>query len=76
MSYRLNTLAISAIVLVLFLLLNSHRVQVHILFISAYLPLGGIMAFCMALGVAVTVLFLSLGRSYKKLLFKAKKNIS
>ncbi len=73
MSYRLNSLAIAAVVLVLLLLVNSHRVPVQILFISANFPLGGVMAACIAIGVALTILFLSLGRSYKKLIFKVKK---
>lgn len=73
MSYRLNSLAIAAVVLVLLLMVNSHRVPVQILFISANFPLGGVMAACIAIGVALTILFLSLGRSYKKLLLKAKK---
>lgn len=73
MSYRLNSLAIAAVVLVLLLLVNSHRVPVQILFISANFPLGGVMAACIGIGVGLTILFLSLGRSYKKLIFKAKK---
>lgn len=76
MSYRLNALAIAAILLLLLLLVNSHRVQVQVFFITAFFPLGGVMAACIGVGVAITVLFLSLGRSYKKLLFKAKKNIT
>jgi uncharacterized integral membrane protein len=70
---RLNALALCAILLILLLLLNGHRVQVQIFFVAGYLPLGGIMAACFATGVGLTFLFLSLGRSYKKLLHKVKK---
>ncbi len=73
MSYRLNALAITAVLLVLLLLVNSHRVPVQILFISANFPLGGVMAACIGIGIALTILFISLGRTYKKLIFKAKK---
>lgn len=73
MSYRLNSLAIAAVLLVLLLLVNSHRVPVQILFISANFPLGGVMAACIGIGAGLTILFLSLGRSYKRLIFKAKK---
>lgn len=75
MSYRLNTLAIVAVFLTLFLLLNSHRVPVQIFFIHSILPLGAVMAFCIALGIVLTMLFLSLGRSYKKLYLKLKKKL-
>jgi uncharacterized integral membrane protein len=73
MSYRLNSLAIAAVVIVLLLLINSHRVPVQILFISTNLPLGGVMAACIGIGVVLTILFVSLGRSYKKLLLRVKK---
>lgn len=73
---RLNILAISAILLILLLLLNGQKVQIQIFFVNAFLPLGGIMAAFMAIGVGLTFLFLSLGRSYKKLLFKLKKSAS
>ncbi|MBN8222443.1 MAG: LapA family protein [Spirochaetes bacterium] len=70
---RLNALAIAAVLIILLLLLNSHKVQIQIFFVNASLPLGGIMAACIALGVALSFLFLSLGRSYKKLLHRVKK---
>lgn len=73
MSYRLNTLAIAAFVIVLLLLVNSHRVPVQIFFVSANVPLGGVMATCIGLGVALAIVFSSLARSYRKLLFRAKK---
>jgi uncharacterized integral membrane protein len=72
MSYRLNTLAIAGILTILLLLINNHRVQVQIFFVSAMVPLGGIMSFCMASGVAMTLLFLSLAKSYTRL---AKKKL-
>lgn len=75
MPHRLNALAIAAVFLVLLLLVNSHRVPVQILFISANFPLGGIMAVCIAIGMGLTLLFLSLGKSYKKLVFKDKKSL-
>ena len=70
---RLNILAVAGILLILLLLLNSQKVQIQIYFVQAYLPLGGIMAACIAVGVGLSVLFLSLGRSYKKLLHRVKK---
>lgn len=73
MSYRLNTLAIAGIMIILLLLINSHRVQVQIFFVSALIPLGVIMSFCMAAGVAMTILFLSLAKSYTRL---AKKKLN
>jgi uncharacterized integral membrane protein len=76
MPVRLNVLAICAVLLILFLLLNGQKVQIQIFFVQAYLPLGGIMAACIAIGVGLTFLFLSLGRSYKKLIFKVKKSAS
>ncbi len=75
MPIRLNVLAISALLLILFLLLNGQKVQIQIFFINAHLPLGGIMAACIAIGVGLTFLFLSLGRSYKKLLHRVKKKM-
>lgn len=72
---RLNALAILAILLILFLLVNSQKVQIQIFFFNAYLPLGGIMAVCIAIGVGLTFLFISLGRSYKKLLHRVKKKL-
>ncbi|MBS0618039.1 MAG: DUF1049 domain-containing protein [Spirochaetes bacterium] len=73
MSIRLNALAIAAILLVLFLLVNGQKVPVQIFFVSVYLPLGGVMAAFLAIGVGLTFLFLSLGRSYRKILLKLKK---
>jgi uncharacterized integral membrane protein len=73
MSYRLNFLAIAAILLVLLLLVNSHRVPVQLFFVSANFPLGGVMAVFMGIGVGLTLVFLSLGRSYRKLLIRTKK---
>ena len=70
---RLNALAITAVLLILLLLVNSQKVQIQIFFVNAFLPLGGIMAACIAIGVGLTFLFLSLGRSYKKLLHRVKK---
>lgn len=75
MSWRLNALAITTILFILLLLLNGHKVQIQILFIQAHLPLGGIMATCIAIGVALTFLFLSLGRSYKKILHRLKRAV-
>lgn len=72
-SIRLNILAISAILLILLLLLNGQKVQIQIFFVNAFLPLGGIMAAFMAIGVGLTFLFISLGRSYRKLLHRVKK---
>ncbi|MCS6972447.1 MAG: LapA family protein [Turneriella sp.] len=68
MTYRLNILAIASVFLVLLFFLNNHRVPVQVLFISANFPLGGLMAFCVGVGVVLTLLFLSLGRSYRRLL--------
>lgn len=76
MSIRLNVLAISAVVLILLLLLNGHKVQVQIFFVSASVSLGGVMAACIAIGAGLTFLFLSLGRSYKKLYAKIKRSVS
>lgn len=73
MSWRLNVLAITTILFILLLLLNSHKVQIQILFIQTHLPLGGIMATCIAIGVGLAFLFLSLGRSYKKILHRLKR---
>ncbi len=73
MSYRLNTLAIAGILIILLLLINNQRVQVQIFFVNTMLPLGAIMSFCMAVGVAVTFLFLSIARSYTRL---AKKKLN
>ena len=76
MSWRLNALAITTILFILLLLLNGHKVQIQILFVQANLPLGGIMATCIAIGVALTFIFLSLGRSYKKILHRLKKHVT
>lgn len=73
MSWRLNVLAIATVLFILLFLLNSHKVQVQILFIQAHLPMGGIMATCVAIGVGLTFLFISLGRSYKKLVHRLKR---
>lgn len=73
MSWRLNALAITTILFILLLLVNGHKVQIQILFVQANLPLGGIMATCIAIGVALTFIFLSLGRSYKKILHRLKR---
>ncbi len=70
MSYRLNALAIASILIVLMLLINNHRVQVQILFVNTLMPLGAIMSFCIATGVAMTFLFLSISRSYMRLVRK------
>ena len=75
MSLRLNVLAITTILLVLLLLVNSQRVQFQFFFITTHVSLGGVMAFCIAIGVGLTFLFLSLGRSYKKLLHRVKKHM-
>lgn len=69
---RLNVLALLFILLVLLLLVNSQKVQIHIFFVQTILPLGGIMAACVAFGVVLTLLFFSLGRSYKKLVARLK----
>jgi uncharacterized integral membrane protein len=73
MSVRLNALAITAVLLILLLLVNSHKVPVQIFFVTTNLPLGGVMAAFIAIGVGLTFLFLSLGRSYKKILHRLKK---
>ena len=73
MPWRLNVLAVVTILFILLLLLNSHKVQIQILFIQAHLPLGGIMATCIGIGVGLTFLFLSLGRSYKRILHRLKR---
>lgn len=73
MSIRLNALAIAAILLVLLLLVNGQKVPVQIFFVSVYLPLGGVLAAFLAIGVGLAFLFMSLGRSYKKLLLKFRK---
>ena len=73
MSWRLNALAITTILFILVFLLNGHKVEIQILFIHARLPLGGIMATCIAIGVVLTFLFLSLGRSHKKILHRLKR---
>ncbi len=73
MPWRLNVLAIITVLFTLLLLLNSHKVQIQILFVQTHLPLGGIMATCIGIGVGLTFLFLSLGRSYKKILHRLKR---
>jgi len=70
---RLNALAISAILVVLLFLVNGQRVPIQIYFVSTHASLGVIMAASVAAGVALTFLFLSLGRSYRKILSKIKK---
>jgi uncharacterized integral membrane protein len=70
MSYRLNALAITSILIVLMLLINNHRVQVQVLFVSTLMPLGAIMSLCIATGVGLTFLFLSISRSYLRLVRK------
>lgn len=70
MSYRLNALAIASILIVLMLLINNHRVQVQVLFVSTLMPLGAIMSLCIATGVALTFLFLSISRTYLRLVRK------
>lgn len=76
MPVRLHALAFSAILLILLLLVNNHRVQFQFFFVNTHVPLGGLMAACIAIGVGLTFLFLSLGRSYKKLVSKIKKHVA
>lgn len=76
MPVRLNVLALSAVLLILLLLVNNHRVQFQFYFVSTHVPLGGLMAACIAIGVGLTFLFLSLGRSYRKLIHRIKKHTS
>lgn len=74
MPVRLNVLALSAVLLILLLLVNSHRVPFQFYFVNTHVSLGGLMAACIAIGVGLTFLFLSLGRSYRKLIHRIKKH--
>ncbi len=71
---RLNILALSAILLVLLLLVNGQKVQIQIFFIQTIMPLSVVMAVCVGIGIALTLLFLHLGRSFKKMVARIKKS--